>query len=87
MRKILFIDIDGTLVDYENNLPASAVEAVRAARNNGHKVYLCTGRPEGEIYQNIRDMGSGGEECRAADYVIFFAFCPEKLKDITSCRV
>ena len=29
MSKILLIDIDGTLVDYENRLPASAVEAIR----------------------------------------------------------
>lgn len=28
MSKILLIDIDGTLVDYENRLPASAVEAM-----------------------------------------------------------
>ena len=27
MSKILLIDIDGTLVDYENRLPASAVDA------------------------------------------------------------
>ena len=27
-KKLLLIDIDGTLVDYENNLPASAVEAI-----------------------------------------------------------
>ncbi|MDY2682460.1 MAG: HAD hydrolase family protein [Faecalibacterium prausnitzii] len=54
MGKILLIDIDGTLVDYENRLPASAVEAVRRARAKGHRVYLC----------------SGGEEIKAAaDYV------------------
>ena len=34
MSKILLIDIDGTLVDYENRLPASAVEAIRKARAN-----------------------------------------------------
>lgn len=33
MDKILFIDVDGTLVDYENNLPESAVEAIRETRN------------------------------------------------------
>lgn len=32
MSKILFIDVDGTLVDYENHLPDSAVRAIRAAR-------------------------------------------------------
>ena len=32
MRKIIFLDVDGTLVDYENRLPDSAVTAIRKAR-------------------------------------------------------
>ncbi|HAB94285.1 MAG TPA: hypothetical protein DCF49_05915, partial [Lachnospiraceae bacterium] len=39
MGKILLIDVDGTLVNYENQLPASAANAIRKARANGHKVY------------------------------------------------
>ena len=60
MGKILFIDVDGTLVDYRNNLPASAVEAIRRARANGHRVYICTGRSKAEVYQNIWDIGLDG---------------------------
>ena len=60
MGKILFIDVDGTLVDYETNLPDSAVEAIRRARKNGHRVYICTGRSKAEIYQNIWDIGLDG---------------------------
>ena len=37
-KKIVFLDVDGTLVDYNGDLPASAVQAVRAARGNGHRV-------------------------------------------------
>ena len=59
-NKIIFIDVDGTLVDYENNLPASAVEAIRLARKNGHKVYICTGRSRAEVYDNIWDIGLDG---------------------------
>ena len=40
MGKIIFLDVDGTLVDYENRLPDSAVTAVRRARENGHRVYI-----------------------------------------------
>ncbi|MFQ7171238.1 MAG: HAD hydrolase family protein, partial [Thomasclavelia ramosa] len=36
--KIIFIDVDGTLVDYENKLPASADKAIKQARKNGHRV-------------------------------------------------
>ena len=52
MSKILFIDVDGTLVDYDNNIPQSAVKAIKIARNNGHKVYICTGRSKSEVYQD-----------------------------------
>ena len=50
MGKIIFLDVDGTLVDYENHLPESAVLAVRKARENGHRVYICTGRSKAEVY-------------------------------------
>lgn len=60
MSKILFIDVDGTLVDYENRLPDSAVTAIRAARANGHRVYICTGRSKAEVYPNLWDIGLDG---------------------------
>ena len=60
MGKILFIDVDGTLTNYENKVPVSAVEAIRAARKNGHRVYLCTGRSKAEIYDEIWAIGLDG---------------------------
>lgn len=60
MGKIIFLDVDGTLVDYENRLPESAVRAIRKARENGHRVYICTGRSKAEVYQNIWDIGLDG---------------------------
>lgn len=60
MKKIIFIDVDGTLVDYSGNLPDSAVEAIRKTRKKGNMVYLCTGRSKAEIYQKIWDIGFDG---------------------------
>jgi len=60
MGKIIFVDVDGTLVDYEGNLPESAVRAVRAARAAGHRVYACTGRSRAEMYDNLWEMGLDG---------------------------
>ena len=60
MGKIIFLDVDGTLVDYECNLPESAVTAVRKARENGHRVYISTGRSKAEVYQNLWDIGLDG---------------------------
>ena len=44
MSKLIFLDVDGTLVDYHNRIPESAVKAIRQAREKGHLVYVCTGR-------------------------------------------
>lgn len=60
MKKIIFIDVDGTLVNYENRLPASAVEAIRMARKNGHRVYISTGRSRAEVYDEIWEIGLDG---------------------------
>lgn len=60
MEKIIFLDVDGTLVDYENRLQDSAVEAIRRARSNGHRVYICTGRSKAEIYPELWKIGLDG---------------------------
>ena len=60
MGKVIFIDVDGTLVDYRNNLPASAVTAIRTARKNGNRVYITTGRSRAEVYQELWDIGLDG---------------------------
>ena len=51
MSKIVFLDVDGTLIDYEAKMPESAGKAVDLARANGHKVYICTGCSKAEIEQ------------------------------------
>ena len=54
MSKIVFLDVDGTLIDYDAKCPESAARAVELARANGHKVYICTGCSKAEIAQ--RDL-------------------------------
>ena len=58
--KVIFFDVDGTLVDYEGKLPESAVAAIRKARENGHRVYMCTGRSRAEIYPPLWEIGLDG---------------------------
>lgn len=50
-KKIIFLDVDGTLIDYDAIMPESAGKAVEQARKNGHLVYLCTGCSKAEIEQ------------------------------------
>lgn len=60
MSKIIFLDVDGTLVNYENQIPESAIKAVQQARANGHRVYICTGRSKAEVYPELWDIGLDG---------------------------
>lgn len=60
MGKIIFLDVDGTLVDYENRIPKSAITAVQRARENGHRVYVCTGRSKAEMQPELWDIGLDG---------------------------
>lgn len=60
MPRIIFLDVDGTVVDYSNQLPESAVKAIRAAREAGHLVYMTTGRSKAEMYDELWEIGIDG---------------------------
>lgn len=45
-HKALFFDIDGTLVSFNTHrIPASTINALRAAHSAGHSIFISTGRP------------------------------------------
>lgn len=73
----LFLDVDGTIIDYHGNVPASAKKALIQAQKNGHQLIVCTGCSECEIEgRNIGidfDGIIGGNGCfvRMKDEVIF----------------
>lgn len=49
-QRIIFLDIDGTLTEPGcNEVPESALWAISNARENGHYVFLCTGRSYGML--------------------------------------
>ena len=48
MKKIIFLDLDGTLWTFEK-IPSSALKAIELARKNGHKIYINTGRTRGSL--------------------------------------
>ena len=51
MIKAVFLDFDGTVFSHASGrIPASTYEAVRKLRENGIKVFLCTGRAFAEFY-------------------------------------
>ena len=62
--KIVFIDCDNTLVGVDEDgyevIPESAKKAIARARENGVKVYLCTGRSLPEMYGPIEEVEFDG---------------------------
>lgn len=44
MRSAVFFDIDGTLWDDDQQIPDSTREALRLLKENGHYLFLCSGR-------------------------------------------
>ncbi|WRS30090.1 HAD family hydrolase [Actinomycetaceae bacterium MB13-C1-2] len=57
MSRLVFLDVDGTLLNDDQQLPDSAREALTAAVAGGHRLVLCTGRSKVEIYQFLWDIG------------------------------
>ncbi|MBC6146617.1 Cof-type HAD-IIB family hydrolase [Listeria welshimeri] len=59
-KKVIFVDVDGTLVNDDGLVPDSARTAITKARDNEHQVYLCTGRSKPELYESILSIGFDG---------------------------
>ena len=60
MKEIIFLDVDGTIVDYANHILSSAVKAICQAREKDHLVYVCTGRSRAEMPEEIWKIGFDG---------------------------
>lgn len=56
MPKLLLLDIDGTLLDSQKKLPASAKEALQQARLNGHDLAIATGRGPFMIKEILKEL-------------------------------
>lgn len=77
--KIIFFDIDGTLVSFRTHrIPQSTLDAVHRIREKGTKVWIATGRPVpfinnlGELeYDGI--MCVNGGHCVKADGTVIFS--------------
>lgn len=69
-KKVVFLDVDGTLVNKEGIIPASAQEAIHKAQANGHKMVVCTGRSLFQVPQMLINLGFSGIIAAAGAHVI-----------------
>ena len=68
-KKVVFLDIDGTMVDFDGVTPASTIQAIQMARKNGHKMIVCSGRSRYQIYGELLKIGFDGIIAAAGSYV------------------
>ncbi|MGM0385940.1 MAG: HAD-IIB family hydrolase [Actinomycetota bacterium] len=67
-RQAVFLDFDGTYAD-RGVVPEGHITAVRAVRENGHLVLLCTGRPKSMLPAHVLNAGFDGIVGAAGGYV------------------
>ncbi len=74
-KKLIFLDIDGTLtLPGKNTPPESAMAAIRRAQAAGHQILLCTGRNPAMLSPLLR-LGFDGAVACAGGYV----FCGDRV--------
>lgn len=57
MRKIIFLDIDGTLVSFDGILSEKTKEALGRAKAAGHILIICTGRTRCQVKEELLKDG------------------------------
>jgi Cof subfamily protein (haloacid dehalogenase superfamily) len=58
--RVIFLDVDGTLIDGHERMAPSTPEAIHRARAAGHLVCLATGRSRAEILPHVAEIGFDG---------------------------
>ena len=69
-RSLIFFDVDGTILDDTFQIPDSVVQAIRAARKNGHLCVMNTGRPFSHIEPNLTAIGFDGYICSCGQHIL-----------------
>lgn len=82
---LLFFDIDGTIFDDRQHLPASVKPAMEAARRNGHRLVINTGRTLCNMDHRLDDfpldgwiMGCGTRVIWHGETLTSMEYSPEK---------
>lgn len=69
MSKLIFLDIDSTLLSHEIGIPESAYEAIKLAKKKGHKIFINTGRVRSGIGEDFNIFPLDGIVAAAGAYI------------------
>ncbi|WP_373895880.1 Cof-type HAD-IIB family hydrolase [Virgibacillus natechei] len=70
-KRIVFFDIDGTLLDHDKNIPLSTKQAVEKLKENGVYVAIATGRAPFMFEDIRRELGIESFVSFNGQYVVF----------------
>lgn len=68
-RKILFFDIDGTIMGTKRFIPESAKLGLKKAKEKGNLCFICTGRSYAMLPEEILDLDFDGYICGGGTYI------------------
>jgi len=69
MKKCVFFDADGTLLDIKKGVAPDAYEVVSRLNANGHLTFLCTGRSRAFIPDYVEKLGLSGMITNLGAYI------------------
>ena len=97
-RKVLFFDIDGTLLTSKQVIPDSAKEALKKAQDAGHLIFINTGRTPYILPKELTEFGFDGFVCGCGTYITLhdkilnesylpLELCQETLQVLRDCKL
>lgn len=75
MKKIIFFDIDGTLIGHSFTVTEKNKQAIKQLKKNNYLVFLATGRPLSYIENEILDIGFDGVIASAGGTIYYQGQC------------
>ncbi len=71
-KKVVFLDIDGTLIpEGETQIPDTALTAIRAAQAQGHYMFINTGRCLANMEDYLLQVGFDGFVCGCGTHILY----------------
>jgi len=56
-KRLIALDIDGTLLDNARRIPDENIQAIKEAQRAGHMVMICSGRPHDSLLTFLKEEG------------------------------
>lgn len=69
MKKAVFFDADGTLIDIREGMTGQTKQALYTLLERGHRIFLCTGRGRAFVPEELSEIPFSGMVCSMGAYL------------------